>query len=90
MIDSLIGKFDLSNVEEKKTAYFVRHSDETYIKVRGKCRYLYCVIDQGGSTFGISNFVKKNLPSCLYVYGKISESFWKNDASRHRQSSFPI
>ncbi|MBJ8073493.1 MULTISPECIES: IS6 family transposase [Bacillus cereus group] len=39
--------------KKNKSAHFVWHLDETYIKVKGEWRYLYRAIDQEGYTFDI-------------------------------------
>ncbi|EKU45303.1 IS431 transposase [Staphylococcus massiliensis S46] len=50
--------------KKHKKAYYKWHIDETYIKIKGKCSYLYRAIDAEGHTLG--SVAKLKLYAHLY------------------------
>ncbi|MBG9536367.1 hypothetical protein ABE43_06350 [Bacillus thuringiensis] len=55
--------------KKSKSAYFVWHLDETYIKVKGEWRYLYRAIDKEGHTSDIQ-LCKKRDHQAAYMFMK--------------------
>lgn len=49
--------------------------DETYIKVKGKCCYLYCVIDSSGLTLDISLRKKRDSRAAYAFFKRLIKHF---------------
>ncbi|MFZ7936380.1 DDE-type integrase/transposase/recombinase [Bacillus thuringiensis] len=58
--------------------------DKIYIKVKEEWRYLYRAIDMEGHTLGIHLCKKAKSSRCLYIYEKVSDSFWRTNNFHNR------
>ncbi|MBG9935019.1 MULTISPECIES: IS6 family transposase [Bacillus] len=61
--------------KKNKSAHFVWHLDETYIKVKGEWRYLYRAIDTGGHTLDIQLRKKRNHQAAYMFMKKLVKAF---------------
>lgn len=63
--------------KETKKSYYTRHIDETYIKIKGKCRYLYRIIDADNHTLDIWLCKSRNHSSDYVFIKRLTKQFSK-------------
>ncbi|MEK4503875.1 IS6 family transposase [Bacillus sp. FSL R12-0069] len=61
--------------KKNKSAHFVWHLDETYIKVKGEWRYLYRAIDTEGHTLDIQLRKKRNHQAAYMFMKRLVKAF---------------
>ncbi len=61
--------------KKNKSAHFVWHLDETYIKVKGEWRYLYHAIDTEGHTLDIQLRKKRNHQAAYMFMKRLVKAF---------------
>ncbi|PGV97519.1 IS6 family transposase, partial [Bacillus cereus] len=61
--------------KKNRSAHFVWHLDETYIKVKGEWRYLYRAIDKEGYTLDIQLRKKRNHQAAYMFMKRLVKAF---------------